>query len=65
MIDIWRRQTRPKKEHTYVNNLADFKSRIDRFYLTSELENNYKINTNNTKFPFRLPDDNTNLLSQK
>ena len=28
-----------------INNLADFKSRIDRFYLTSELENNYKIKT--------------------
>ena len=34
-----------KKEYTYLSNLADFKSRIDRFYLTSELENNYKIKT--------------------
>ena len=45
MTDIWRKQNPQKKEYTYVNNLADFKSRIDRFYLTSELENNYKIKT--------------------
>ena len=45
MTDIWRKQNPQKKEYTYFNNLADFKSRIDRFYLTSELENNYKIKT--------------------
>ena len=45
MTDIWHKQNPQKKEYTYVNNLADFKSRIDRFYLTSELENNYKIKT--------------------
>ena len=45
MTDIWSKQNHQKKEYTYVNNLADFKSRIDRFYLTSELENNYKIKT--------------------
>ena len=45
LTDIWRKQNLQKKEYTYVNNLADFKSRIDRFYLTSELENNYKIKT--------------------
>ena len=45
MTDIWCKQNPQKKEYTYVNNLAYFKSRIDRFYLTSELENNYKIKT--------------------
>ena len=45
MTDIWHKQNPQKKEYTYVNNLAYFKSRIDRFYLTSELENNYKIKT--------------------
>ena len=45
MIDIWRKQNPQKKEYTYFNNLADLKSRIDRFYLTSELENNCKIKT--------------------
>ena len=38
-----RKQNPQKKEYTYLNNLADFKSRIDRFYSTTELENNYKI----------------------
>ena len=45
MTDIWHMHNPQKKEYTYLNNLADFKSRIDRFYLTSELENNYKIKT--------------------
>ena len=45
MTDIWHKQHPQKKEYTYVNNLADFKSRIDRFYLTSDFENNYKIKT--------------------
>ena len=30
MIDIWQKQQPTKKEYTYINNLADFKSRIDR-----------------------------------
>ena len=39
-------EKRPKKkEYTYANNLAAFKSRIDRFYLTSDLEINYKKRT--------------------
>ena len=40
-------KTKPKKktEYTYFNDLADFKPRIDRFYLTSDIENNYKIRT--------------------
>ena len=45
MKDIWHKQNPQKKEYTYVNNLADFKSRIDRFYLSFDLENNYKIKT--------------------
>ena len=45
MIDIWRKQNPKKKEYTYFNNLADFKSRIDRFYLTTNIEINYKIKT--------------------
>ena len=45
MTDTWHKQNPQKKEYTYVNNLADFKSIIDRFYLTSDLENNYKIKT--------------------
>ena len=51
MIDISRKQPLPripkkkKKEYTYINNLADFKSKIDRFCLTSKVETNYKIRT--------------------
>ena len=58
LIDIWQKQTaaptpppptplqktkkKEKKEYTYFNDLADFKSRIDRFYLTASIETNYK-----------------------
>ena len=45
MIDIWRKQHTAKKEYTYINNLADFKSRIDRFYITSDLETIFKTRT--------------------
>ena len=45
MIDIWQKQQSKKKQYTYVNKLADFKSRIDRFYLTSDLEINFKLRT--------------------
>ena len=45
MIDIWRKQNPNKREYTYFNDLADFKSRIDRFYLTSDIEANFKIRT--------------------
>ena len=38
MIDIWQKQNPKKKEYTYFNGLADFKPRIDRFYLTSNVE---------------------------
>ena len=31
MIDISLKQNPTKKEYTYINNLADFKSSIDRF----------------------------------
>ena len=40
MIDIWQKYNPPRKEHTYCNNLAYFKSRID-----FHLENNFKIKT--------------------
>ena len=43
MIHTWREQNPPKREYTYFNNLADFKSRIDRFYLTTNIETKYKI----------------------
>ena len=45
MIDIWWKQDPKKREYTYFNNLADFNSRIDRFYLTSNIQTNYKIRT--------------------
>ena len=45
MIDIWRKQNPKKRQYTYFNDLADFKSRIDRFYLTSDIETNFKIRT--------------------
>ena len=45
MIDIWQKQHPAKKEYTYLNNLADFRSRIDRFYITSELETIFKTRT--------------------
>ena len=31
------------REYTYFNDLAEFKSRIDRFYLSSNIEINVKI----------------------
>ena len=40
-----RKQHPAKKEYTYINNLADFKSRIDRFYITSDLETIFKTRT--------------------
>ena len=43
LIDTWRKQNLQKREYTYFNNLADFKSRIDRFYLTTNIETKYKI----------------------
>ena len=45
MIDIWRKQNPNKREYTYFNDLTDFKSRIDRFYQTSDIEANFKIRT--------------------
>ena len=45
MIDIWQKQNLKKKEYTYFNHFADFKSRIDRFYLTANIQTNYKIKT--------------------
>ena len=57
MIDIWRKQKPQKKEYTYFNHLPNFKSRIDRFYLTANIETNYKIMTNNTKLLFRPPNN--------
>ena len=32
-----------KREYTYFNDLAEFKSRIDRFYVSSDIETNFKI----------------------
>ena len=61
MTDIQHKQNPQKKEYTYVNNLADFKSRIDRFRVGKQLQNK---NPNNAKLPFRPPDDNTNLFTQ-
>ena len=45
MIDIWWKQNPKKTEYTYFNDLGDFKCRIDRFCLTSDIETNYKIRT--------------------
>ena len=38
IINISQNQNPQKREYTYFNDLADFKSRIDRFYLTSNTE---------------------------
>ena len=38
MVDIWQNQKPQKREYTYFNDLVDFKSRIDRFYLISNTE---------------------------
>ena len=46
MIDIWQKQNPKKKEYTYFNGFADFKRRIDRFYLTSNIETYQNITTN-------------------
>ena len=43
MTDIWREQNPKAKEYTYFNHLPNFKSRIDRFYLTANIEINYNI----------------------
>ena len=41
MIDIWQKYNPPRKEHTYFNNLAYFKSRIDfRFGKQFQNKNN-------------------------
>ena len=32
-----------KREYTYFDDLAEFKSRIDRFYVSSDIETNFKI----------------------
>ena len=45
MIDTSQKQNPAKKEYTYINNLADFKSGIDRFYITSDLETIFKTRT--------------------
>ena len=37
------------REYTYFNDLAEFKSRIDRFYLSSNIEINVKIRTQITQ----------------
>ena len=49
MIDIWREKKPNKREYTYINNLAEFKSRIDRFYLSADIEVNFKIRTQITQ----------------
>ena len=49
MIDIWREKNPNKREYTYINNLAEFKSRIDRFYLSADIETNFKIRTQITQ----------------
>ena len=45
MIDIWRKKNKKKREYTYFHDLVNFKSRIDRFYLTFDLETHLKIKT--------------------
>ena len=45
------------REYTYFNDLAEFKSRIDRFYLSSNIEINVKIRaqiTQNYLFDHRM-----------
>ena len=44
MIDIWQKYNPPRKEHTYFNNLAYFKSRID-FRFGKQFQNKNRINT--------------------
>ena len=38
-----------KRQYTYINNLAEFKSQIDRFYLSADIETNFKIRTQITQ----------------
>ena len=36
MIDIWWEKNLNKREYTYFNHLSEIKSKIDRFYLSSD-----------------------------
>ena len=43
LIDIWRTQNKFKTQFTYENDLLDFKSRIDRFYIWNHARKNFSI----------------------
>ena len=43
LIDIWRTQHNFQTKFTYENNIFDFKSRIDRFYICSDAKKNFSI----------------------
>ena len=43
LIDIWRIQHTFQTKFTYENNVLDFKSRIDRFYIWRDAKKNFSI----------------------
>ena len=43
LIDIWRTQNKFKTQFTYENDILDFKSRIDRFYIWNHARKNFNI----------------------
>ena len=43
LVDIWRAQNSFKTKFTYENDILDFKSRIDRFYIWNQEEKNFNI----------------------
>ena len=43
LIDIWGTQHNFQTKFTYENNILDFKSRIDRFYIWRDAKKNFSI----------------------
>ena len=43
LIDIWRTQNKFKTQFTYKNDILDFKSRKDRFYIWNHTRKNFSI----------------------
>ena len=48
LIDIWRTQNSFQTKFRYENNILDFKSRIDRFYIWSNVKKSFSIRSDIT-----------------
>ena len=63
LIDIWRTQNSFQTKFTYENNILDFKSRIDRFYIWSNVKKSFSIRSDIT--PNNILDHHMICLSLK